>query len=233
MPFKGASKKAIADSILYRDPDYSKPAWRTVSPDARDLITGMLTKDPRLRLKATEVLRHAWLVKNAPPNAVYIGGSYSSLTRSVSVSAATASRSRSTASGQGSDVDASTGASMASCRKVNIEVASLSGYSPVRTPSMETIGSVTSDSNNLGNLDMKWDDLRSADGSDGAVAAGAFEDFPEEEGAGEDDGYRDESVRAAPIYNFIELFKRRWAGLPCIPSLPVHSAAFSQGKTVG
>ena len=45
--------------------DLHKPAFKTVSADAKDLLAGMLTVDPAKRLSASECLMHPWITGHA------------------------------------------------------------------------------------------------------------------------------------------------------------------------
>jgi aurora kinase len=41
-----------------------------VSVDARDMISGLLVKDPKARLPLSKLLDHPWIKKNASPNGI-------------------------------------------------------------------------------------------------------------------------------------------------------------------
>ena len=41
-----------------------------VSADARDMISGLLVKDPKARLPLSKLLDHPWIKKNASPNGI-------------------------------------------------------------------------------------------------------------------------------------------------------------------
>ena len=65
------------EALWNREPDYSSPAWRSMSSGARDLLHRMLLKDPAKRISAENVLRHPWLQRFAPAT-VALPGSASS-----------------------------------------------------------------------------------------------------------------------------------------------------------
>lgn len=41
--------------------DFPNPEWQNVSNDAKELIRGMLTTDPPLRLTIDQVISHRWI----------------------------------------------------------------------------------------------------------------------------------------------------------------------------
>ena len=45
---------------------FHDPYWTSVSPEAKDLVLRLLTRDPRKRLPAGEVFDHAWLASSPP-----------------------------------------------------------------------------------------------------------------------------------------------------------------------
>ncbi|KAG5503386.1 hypothetical protein GH5_04459 [Leishmania sp. Ghana 2012 LV757] len=57
-PFNGRSMTEVFDNILYSD--LSFPSGVTVSPEAKDLISRLLTKDPSRRIKGHEVKMHPY-----------------------------------------------------------------------------------------------------------------------------------------------------------------------------
>ena len=63
-PFTTANKASILelfDDIRGGHFNFDDPCWEMVSPQATDLIEGMLTVDPAARLTAEEALKHPWL----------------------------------------------------------------------------------------------------------------------------------------------------------------------------
>ncbi|KAG5502974.1 hypothetical protein JKF63_04747 [Porcisia hertigi] len=57
-PFNGRSMTEVFDNILYSD--LSFPSGVTVSPEAKDLISRLLMKDPNRRIKGPEVKSHPY-----------------------------------------------------------------------------------------------------------------------------------------------------------------------------
>ena len=41
-----------------------------MSADARDMISGLLVKDPKARLPLSKLLDHPWIKNNASPNGI-------------------------------------------------------------------------------------------------------------------------------------------------------------------
>merc|ERR1719192_1910399 len=46
--------------IIHFTPDLVSPPWNTISPHCKLLISGLLQKDPKTRMTATEASRHRW-----------------------------------------------------------------------------------------------------------------------------------------------------------------------------
>jgi Ca2+-binding EF-hand superfamily protein len=53
----------IFDAIKHARYDFPSPYWDDVSEEAKDLVAGMLTADPRKRLTCRQCLEHAWVQK--------------------------------------------------------------------------------------------------------------------------------------------------------------------------
>ncbi|KAL0314525.1 UNVERIFIED_CONTAM: Calcium-dependent protein kinase [Sesamum angustifolium] len=60
-PFWAETEKGIFEEILKGHVDLQTVPWPTISAGAKDLITKMLTVDPRKRITAAEALEHPWL----------------------------------------------------------------------------------------------------------------------------------------------------------------------------
>ncbi|KAG0497060.1 hypothetical protein HPP92_001751 [Vanilla planifolia] len=60
-PFWAETEKGIFDAILQGEIDFTSAPWPFISPSAKDLIRKMLTKDPKKRITASQVLEHPWL----------------------------------------------------------------------------------------------------------------------------------------------------------------------------
>eukprot|EP00727_Mastigamoeba_balamuthi_P013524 m51a1_g8795 putative myosin light chain (428) ;mRNA; f:239348-242860 len=63
LPFVEQNEQALFTSILQAAFDFYDPAWNDISPEAKDLITNMLQKDPTKRPTAEQCLAHPWLSK--------------------------------------------------------------------------------------------------------------------------------------------------------------------------
>ncbi|XP_015946322.1 calcium-dependent protein kinase 26 [Arachis duranensis] len=63
-PFWGESEQEIFHEVLNGDLDFSSDPWSSISESAKDLVRGMLVRDPRKRITAHEVLCHPWIQEN-------------------------------------------------------------------------------------------------------------------------------------------------------------------------
>lgn len=52
-------------AIKRRPVQFPEPYWRSISKDAKDLLTKLLQKNPDKRLEAADILDHPWIVKNS------------------------------------------------------------------------------------------------------------------------------------------------------------------------
>ena len=62
-PFWGDDLAHLMSSIMTEDPKFTDPAWELVTPAGKDLIRGMLAKDPSSRVSAEEALAHPWMLE--------------------------------------------------------------------------------------------------------------------------------------------------------------------------
>lgn len=60
-PFFGRNDSEIYASVRTGKFEFSCPSWKTVSSDAKDFISALLTLDPKKRLSAAEALDHKWI----------------------------------------------------------------------------------------------------------------------------------------------------------------------------
>ncbi|XP_073012522.1 calcium-dependent protein kinase 26 [Typha latifolia] len=60
-PFWGKTKSRIFESVRSADLKFPSDPWDRVSDSAKDLIAGMLRRDPAQRLTACQVLDHSWI----------------------------------------------------------------------------------------------------------------------------------------------------------------------------
>uniref|UniRef100_A0ACD6ABT2 Uncharacterized protein n=1 Tax=Avena sativa TaxID=4498 RepID=A0ACD6ABT2_AVESA len=64
-PFWGKTKSKIFECIRSTELRFPSDPWDMVSDSAKELITGMLRRDPRQRLTAEQVLGHSWIRDHA------------------------------------------------------------------------------------------------------------------------------------------------------------------------
>ena len=62
-PFDGDSDKDILRSVCRGKYSFPSPEWDNVSPDAKNLIRKLLSKNPKRRPTASEALADDWLHK--------------------------------------------------------------------------------------------------------------------------------------------------------------------------
>lgn len=55
-PFWARTESGIFRSVLRVDPNFSDSPWPAVSPEAKDFVQRLLSKDPRKRLTAAQGL---------------------------------------------------------------------------------------------------------------------------------------------------------------------------------
>lgn len=67
-PFAGRNDHEIFDKVRQGQVSFARKAWRTISPQAKELIQQMLTVDIERRISAQEALRHPWFSKMKNPN---------------------------------------------------------------------------------------------------------------------------------------------------------------------
>lgn len=60
-PFWGKTKSRIFESVRSAELRFPSDPWGGVSQSAKDLIAGMLCRDPAQRLTAKQVLGKLWL----------------------------------------------------------------------------------------------------------------------------------------------------------------------------
>ncbi|KAM7277660.1 hypothetical protein ACFE04_004794 [Oxalis oulophora] len=60
-PFWAETEKGIFDAILEGTIDFESAPWPSISKGAKDLVSKMLTQDPKERLTSAQVLEHPWL----------------------------------------------------------------------------------------------------------------------------------------------------------------------------
>ncbi|KAF4676681.1 hypothetical protein FOL47_005632 [Perkinsus chesapeaki] len=60
-PFSGSNEQAILRSVRVGKYNFSAPVWKSVSPEAKQFVVRLLTKDPTRRPSCSEALRDPWL----------------------------------------------------------------------------------------------------------------------------------------------------------------------------
>lgn len=61
MPFAAKYQHKIAELTMRKEPQFKDKVWKQCSPDAKDLVLRLLTKDPTKRLDVEAILAHPWL----------------------------------------------------------------------------------------------------------------------------------------------------------------------------
>lgn len=59
-PFDGANEREVFSKILHEPLQFKDASWSHISMEAKDVISGMLTKDPKSRATIKELLAHPW-----------------------------------------------------------------------------------------------------------------------------------------------------------------------------
>lgn len=60
-PFWGETDQGVFDQVLKGQLDFVSEPWPSISENAKDLVRKMLSRDPKKRITAHEVLRHPWI----------------------------------------------------------------------------------------------------------------------------------------------------------------------------
>lgn len=60
-PFYRQYVSELIEAIKLAEFDFAAPVWAVVSPEAKDLITQLLQRDPTLRPSSSSAINHAWL----------------------------------------------------------------------------------------------------------------------------------------------------------------------------
>ena len=56
----------LMDLIIDGDVHMDGPKWEMISPQAKDLVRGLLEVDPKKRLTAVEAIEHPWFTVSHP-----------------------------------------------------------------------------------------------------------------------------------------------------------------------
>lgn len=62
-PFNGDDDDEILNKVQIGKWEFNKEKFENISGEAKDLIKGLLEKDPRRRLGAREAMKHSWFTK--------------------------------------------------------------------------------------------------------------------------------------------------------------------------
>jgi len=60
-PFSGNDTVAVLDAVRRAKPQFDKKEWKRVSPEAKQMLKGLLTRDPQARTTAADALKAPWL----------------------------------------------------------------------------------------------------------------------------------------------------------------------------
>lgn len=60
-PFFGSTDDEYYKNVVEQDLEFPEEDWSQISEDAKDLLRGLLAKDPKDRLTAAEALKHKWV----------------------------------------------------------------------------------------------------------------------------------------------------------------------------
>ncbi|KAL7087916.1 hypothetical protein ACP275_13G097500 [Erythranthe tilingii] len=60
-PFWAETERGIFDAVLKGHVDFESEPWPSISDSAKDIVSKMLTQDPKKRITAAEVLEHPWI----------------------------------------------------------------------------------------------------------------------------------------------------------------------------
>lgn len=63
-PFEGDDNKEIFRNVLKSPLEFEPTDWSSISDEAKDLVSNMLTKDPAERITASQCLEHSWFNAN-------------------------------------------------------------------------------------------------------------------------------------------------------------------------
>ncbi|THU44227.1 hypothetical protein C4D60_Mb02t05180 [Musa balbisiana] len=72
-PFWGKTKSKIFESVRSAELRFPSDPWRSVSDSAKELIRGMLCRDPAKRLTAKQVIDHSWIKEHVQQHEVPCG----------------------------------------------------------------------------------------------------------------------------------------------------------------
>lgn len=66
-PFDARNTAELAKEILNTQPDFGSYPWTSISQSAKELVAGLLNKEPSKRITAEKALSHSWIKKADKP----------------------------------------------------------------------------------------------------------------------------------------------------------------------
>jgi calcium-dependent protein kinase len=60
LPYSGNNTTIVLKQIKANDPDFKREEYQKIDDSAKDLIKGMLQRNPKNRLTASQCLEHEW-----------------------------------------------------------------------------------------------------------------------------------------------------------------------------
>lgn len=63
-PFHGDNEKKIFEQVVSKPVDFQSDPWPKISDPAKDCVRRMLTRDPKRRASAQQILQHEWMKEN-------------------------------------------------------------------------------------------------------------------------------------------------------------------------
>ena len=62
LPFDSTDDKEIGRKTISQDISFAHPVWNNVTNEGKDIISKLLVKNPKNRIKIEEVLDHPWII---------------------------------------------------------------------------------------------------------------------------------------------------------------------------
>ena len=69
-PFDGKTTPELAKKVLFEEPNLTSGRWANISSSAKNLVAGLLIKDPNKRITIEKALAHRWFKKVQKPSKV-------------------------------------------------------------------------------------------------------------------------------------------------------------------
>ena len=74
LPFDDDSQKETIQQTINRPLEFDLPCWNRVSQSCKELVSGLLIKDPKNRLTLDKVFSHPWLKSAQAKRATFLAG---------------------------------------------------------------------------------------------------------------------------------------------------------------